>query len=329
MSASRAVRGRASLGARSTTPWLHGRSLRGGRILVADAREFAAEATELLGHNGRLGAEVMASGPADVDGFASECASKGVTHVAIDAPDSVPNQVLDRLKADGLSVVVMDELYEDLTGKLPLRSCTPERAAEWEKVRPGDVMTRLFSVVSAAVGLLMTLPLYPIIALAIWIEDPGPVFFRQERLGLNGRRFTLIKFRTMRSATKDERAGAWMKVGLADDELHRVTRIGAFLRKLRIDELPQLWNVLAGHLNAVGPRAETPRAFEERARVIEGYGSRLLVAPGMAGWGLLNHYQDIPAKLQFDMYYIKHRSFRFDLYIFMATAWQITLGVLK
>jgi lipopolysaccharide/colanic/teichoic acid biosynthesis glycosyltransferase len=314
---------------RSYLPWRRRRALQGARILLSTEEGHKAEVEELLDRQTELGVTLIRSNPSETLCFDDERQEKGLTHVAVSGGDGLPANVVDVTLGGGPEVMALEDLYEWLTGKLPRAACAQGPGSILSRRRFGDRLQRLFSFVAASVGLLLTVPFYPIIAAAIWIDDPGNVFFKQERLGWNGGRFTLIKFRTMRSSPRDGRAGAWMKVGLPDAELDRVTRVGAFMRRHRVDELPQLWNVLTGDLNAVGPRAETPRAFEERAKGIEGYGSRLVVVPGMAGWGLLNEYSDMYAKLQYDMYYIKHRSFRFDLYIFVATALRITLGTLK
>ncbi len=177
---------------------------------------------------------------------------------------------------------------------------------------------RITSLVFSLAGLIATLPAWAVIALLIKLDSPGPVFFRQRRVGRFGRVFTIFKFRTMRvDAEKD--GPQWAK-----ENDPRVTRIGRILRKTRLDELPQLWNVVRGEMALVGPRPERPEFVEDLARELPIYNLRHIVPPGLTGWAQIRyHYgaskEDAKRKLEYDLYYIRHISLRFDFEIILRT----------
>ena len=177
---------------------------------------------------------------------------------------------------------------------------------------------RLFDILAAILLLLLTAPLLLATALLVKLESPGPVIYRQERVGLNGRIFTLWKFRSMRNDA--ERLGpSWAAIGDA-----RVTAGGRFIRKLRIDELPQLINILRGEMSLIGPRPERPYFVSKLEQVIPLYGERARVKPGLTGWAQVNYpygasVEDARAKLSYDLYYVKHRGLVLDLVILLAT----------
>jgi lipopolysaccharide/colanic/teichoic acid biosynthesis glycosyltransferase len=181
-----------------------------------------------------------------------------------------------------------------------------------------DLTRRLMDVVFAVLLLLLTAPLLIITALLIRIESPGPVIYRQERIGLGGRSFVIWKFRSMR--TDAERLGpTWASV-----KDNRVTAVGRFIRKVRIDELPQLVNILRGDMSLVGPRPERPHFVEQLAQLRPLYRDRCLVKPGLTGWAQVNYpygasIEDAWEKLSYDLYYIKHQNLLFDLHILLAT----------
>jgi exopolysaccharide biosynthesis polyprenyl glycosylphosphotransferase len=173
--------------------------------------------------------------------------------------------------------------------------------------------------IAALVGLLIAAPLLPLIALAIALDTPGPVFYTQERLGRAGRPFRLIKFRSM---TTDAESGGQPVWATPHDA--RVTRVGRLLRRTRFDELPQLWNVLLGHMSLVGPRPERPAFVAQLQAQIPFYRTRLSVKPGLTGWAQIKlGYTSTPEgalmKLQYDLYYIKHQSLALDLLILLRT----------
>jgi sugar transferase (PEP-CTERM system associated) len=177
--------------------------------------------------------------------------------------------------------------------------------------RVGDIVVSLILMVS-------TLPVMALTALLIRLDSPGPVLYRQERVGLHGRVFTLLKFRSMRQDA-EARGPAW-----AAQQDPRVTRIGGFIRRARIDELPQLINVLKGEMGFVGPRPERPHFVDQLAEVIPFYRDRACVKPGITGWAQVNYpygasIEDARQKLSYDLYYVKHRNLFLDLLILIAT----------
>jgi exopolysaccharide biosynthesis polyprenyl glycosylphosphotransferase len=181
------------------------------------------------------------------------------------------------------------------------------------------VFRRGFDILLGSVLLLATLPLLLITALAIKLDSPGPVFYRQERVGRGGRVFTLFKFRSMRQDA--EAAGAPVWASQRDD---RVTRVGRIIRLTRIDEIPQVLNVLRGDMAFVGPRPERPAFVEQLGRIIPHYNDRAVVKPGITGWAQVNYpygasVEDARMKLAYDLYYVRRRSLFLDLLILVAT----------
>jgi exopolysaccharide biosynthesis polyprenyl glycosylphosphotransferase len=179
-------------------------------------------------------------------------------------------------------------------------------------------VSRVFDIVVSMALLLTTLPLMAVVALLVRLDSPGPVLYRQERVGLGGRPFTCLKFRSMRMNA--EAAGpTW-----AQQRDPRVTRIGSFIRRTRIDELPQLINILGGAMSFIGPRPERPHFVEQLAAAIPFYHERARVKPGLTGWAQVNYpygasVEDARAKLSFDLYYVKNRSLLLDLLILLST----------
>ncbi|MGD8452883.1 MAG: sugar transferase [Phycisphaerae bacterium] len=188
-----------------------------------------------------------------------------------------------------------------------------------------EMIKRLLDVVAATIGLVLSLPLWVLIAIAIRLDSAGPVFFRQRRVGRHGRIFTIYKFRTMRvDAEKD--GARW-----ADKNDPRVTRIGRFLRLSRMDELPQLWNILCGEMSIVGPRPERPEFVDHLSKAIPHYRQRHLLKPGLTGWAQIHFpygatVEDTYRKLCFDLYYLKHRSIDMDFGIIIRTIGTFLLG---
>lgn len=178
---------------------------------------------------------------------------------------------------------------------------------------------RALDIASSLVLLVLTLPLMAVVAALIKLDSPGPVFYRQERVGLHGQPFTLLKFRSMRT---DAEAGGRPRWAQQRDP--RITRVGSFIRPMRIDELPQLLNVLRGEMSMVGPRPERPHFVEQLAQVLPFYAERSYVKPGITGWAQINYpygasVEDAREKLAYDLYYVKHRGVLLDLMILVST----------
>ncbi len=218
---------------------------------------------------------------------------------------------------------VTDEttFFESTFGEVPVSHITPHwfLTADLKGQRPEHaVLKRLFDVIMATAALIATTPLLPIIAMAILLESRGGVFYSQRRVGQGGREFTLYKFRTMHDQA--ERNGStW-----ASENDPRVTRVGRVLRRLRLDELPQLWNILKGDMSLVGPRPERPEFVGPLSNMIPYYEERHLTKPGLTGWAQINYrygstVADARQKLQLDLYYIKHTSLELDLVILLRT----------
>jgi len=232
-------------------------------------------------------------------------------------------QILTDALELGIEIIPMPILYEELTGRVPVEHI----GDSWQVAMPIDhpltkpfnrFVKRVSDIFLASFGCLCLAPFFPFIALAIYLESPGPIFYAQERVGLGGKRFRAYKFRSMIPDAEKDRP-VWAK---KDDP--RVTRIGRLLRKTHVDEFPQFWNILKGEMSAVGPRPERPEFVEELAKEIPFYRVRHAVKPGMAGWGLVKQgygasKEDALVKLQYDLYYIKHQSLWFDLIILLKT----------
>jgi exopolysaccharide biosynthesis polyprenyl glycosylphosphotransferase len=184
---------------------------------------------------------------------------------------------------------------------------------------------RAFDLVAAGIGLVLAAPLMLLVAIAVRVTSRGPVMYHQERVGLNGRVFTVHKFRTMREEAEAHTGPVWSRPN--DD---RVTAVGRFLRRTRLDEIPQLLNVLRGEMSFVGPRPERPAFVEQLTASIPFYGQRHVVKPGLTGWAQIRYtygasVEDAIEKLQYDLYYIKNLSLALDLVIVLETIKTVVL----
>ena len=234
----------------------------------------------------------------------------------------LPIGELLELKAKGVSVEEATSLYERLTGKIAVENLK----ASWMVFSEGFVVSRgialLTQGMSFAVSLILSIlfiPVLPLIALLIKLDSRGPVFFGQDRVGQQGKVFTLWKFRSMRHDAERLTGPVWAKS--ADD---RVTRVGKYLRRVRLDELPQLFNILRGDMNLVGPRPERPHFVQELSEVIPFYHLRHAVRPGVTGWAQINYrygnsVDDAVEKLQYDLFYIKNMSVLLDAFVIFDT----------
>jgi exopolysaccharide biosynthesis polyprenyl glycosylphosphotransferase len=178
----------------------------------------------------------------------------------------------------------------------------------------------------ALVGLILSFPIAVVTALLIKLDSKGPIFYKQERLGKNGRTFEVIKFRSMRTDAEENGKPVWAS---ADDS--RATRIGRIIRVIRVDEIPQFWNIIKGEMSFVGPRPERPHFVSQLADEVPFYEHRHLVAPGLTGWAQIKYpygasIDDARQKLQFDLYYIKNQSLALDLVIVFETVKTVLFG---
>lgn len=241
----------------------------------------------------------------------------------------LPSDQLLECKLAGFEVVDLPSFFERETGQLQIESLNPS----WMIFSDGfsrsyfkDLTKRLFDVAASSLLLFLTLPVMLVTALLVWIESGRPIFYRQERVGAQGRIFKVLKFRSMRQDAERDGVPQWAKK--KDD---RVTRVGRVIRLLRIDELPQIFNVLKGDMSFVGPRPERPYFVEDLSKKIAYYPSRHTVKPGITGWAQIRYpygatVEDAVQKLQYDLYYVKNRSLFLDLIILFQTAQVILFG---
>lgn len=225
----------------------------------------------------------------------------------------------------GFTITPMPILYEQITGRVPIEHVSESSwlivlpVASSSVFNPYPFLKRLMDVLLALVGSFFFGLMLPFISLAMWYDSPGPVFFRQERVGKAGKTFKILKLRTMIPDAEKMTGPQWAS---GDDP--RITRVGKFLRKSRLDEMPQLINVLRGEMSLVGPRPERPYFVEKLSQSIPFYRTRNLIKPGVTGWAQVrysygNSVEDSLTKLQYDLYYIRHQSLVLDILILLRT----------
>jgi lipopolysaccharide/colanic/teichoic acid biosynthesis glycosyltransferase len=218
----------------------------------------------------------------------------------------------------------MPILYEEMTGRVPIHHLE----SDWiiRSFVDGlnisgfyELFKRLLDFLGGLVGLLILAVAIPFLSLAIYIDSGLPIFYSQPRYGRGRSIFTIYKFRSMR-----KRANSYNDIGVTAENDPRITRVGRIIRKFRLDELPQFWNVLRGDMSLVGPRAEVPKLVDEYQKQIPFYRARLLVKPGLTGWAQINYgyvstVEQTGVKLEYDLYYIKHRTLAMDVQIVLRT----------
>jgi exopolysaccharide biosynthesis polyprenyl glycosylphosphotransferase len=212
--------------------------------------------------------------------------------------------------------------YEKLSGRVSIKELRPSQliyTGEPSRLRHAMFYQTVSNLIIATVGIVVGLPFMLITALAVWITSRGPILYRQVRVGMNGKPFTLYKFRSMRQDAEAATGAVW---AVKDDP--RVTPVGRIIRKIRFDELPQLFNVLKGEMSIVGPRPERPEFVKTLAESIPYYPQRHSVHPGITGWAQINYkygdtFEDTIIKFEYDLYYIKNVSFSLDMYIIFHT----------
>jgi exopolysaccharide biosynthesis polyprenyl glycosylphosphotransferase len=246
---------------------------------------------------------------------------------------SLNGQLLERLvhaQFQETRVYTLESFYETQWRYLPLGIIDPfwplQTGFQLARTSPYHYLKRLFDVAASATALAICSPLFFFIALFVWMQEGAPILFRQERVGRDGRRFILFKFRTMRSRADDANEDIYTR---EDDP--RVTRVGRWLRKLRLDELPQLWNALKGDISLIGPRPEWSKCAERYEQSIPFYHFRHLVKPGITGWAQVNYPygasdEDAVEKLKYDLYYIRHYSLKLDAMIVLKTLYTMLFG---
>ncbi len=237
--------------------------------------------------------------------------------------------VISKCDSKNVSIKVVADLYEIISGQartsliygFPLIDINPQLMPEWEKK-----IKRLMDIIISLVILLVTFPVTLLTSIAIKAESKGPVFYKQKRSGMGGKEFSIIKFRSMKQDAEKLTGPVWSQ---KNDP--RITRVGRFIRKVRIDEIPQMFNILKGEMSLVGPRPERPFFVEKLAEEIPLYKKRLKVRPGVTGWAQVKHkydenIEDVKTKLRYDLFYIENMSLRMDLKIIFRTVFVVLFG---
>jgi sugar transferase (PEP-CTERM system associated) len=313
------------------------------RLLIVGTSSAAVElARELYERRSGLGVDLVGFIDADESRVGMPVLNPGVIGTIADIPRIVRERNVDRVVVsladargkfsmndlltmklnDGVNFDHLASVYERYTGKIAIENLRPSWlifSEGFRKSRALAAIRRTLDILLAAVGLIVFLPIMAAAAVAVRLGSKGPALYHQNRVGLQGRVFTVHKFRSMRQDAEAASGAVWSQAGDP-----RVTRVGRFLRRTRIDELPQLWNVLRGEMSFVGPRPERPEFVTELSQQIPFYGQRHAVRPGLTGWAQVRHnygssIEDAWQKLQYDLYYIKHLSVAFDLFIILET----------
>ena len=234
----------------------------------------------------------------------------------------VPLSELLDLRFSGRIIEEVASTYETVLGRVCVKELRPSQLIYSGELGPQPqnvVLHALANRILAGIGIAIASPLMLLTAIAVRLSSPGPVLYRQVRVGLDGAPFTLYKFRSMRADAEAATGAVW---AIKDDP--RITKVGKFLRQFRLDELPQLFNVFRGEMSIVGPRPERPEFVQELSNRIPYYRQRHCVRPGITGWAQINHkygdtIEDTIAKLEYDLYYIKNMSFSLDAFIIFQT----------
>ncbi|MFY9619518.1 MAG: TIGR03013 family XrtA/PEP-CTERM system glycosyltransferase [Pyrinomonadaceae bacterium] len=336
------------VGWRLSIHWFLGHPELGERILIVGSGEFAVEIAKETLQRKDAGYRVVGfvdNDPAlvgkslinpKVIGLTSELASlvkrENIDRLVVaigDRRGQFPTQELLKLSLSGdVTIEESASFYERLTGRVLLDMIRPSWlifSSRGRRARINEIARSAMHRIIALVGAILSLPIAILTAIVIKLESRGPILYKQERVGKNGRPFRLMKFRSMRTdAEKD--GPVWAKT---DDE--RMTRVGRIIRKIRVDEIPQFWNILRGDMNFVGPRPERPHFVAQLAQEIPYYEQRHLIAPGLTGWAQINYpygasIEDAKQKLQYDLYYMKNQNLALDATIMFETVKTILFG---
>lgn len=326
---------------RSAYSWLVRQSFFRERVYVLGTGERAERLVRGLHQRASMGIEV-AGWTGNVEGeltreavaehLLSVARESGVHRVIVAMPDrrgTLPVEELLDLRLAGVKVEEATSWLEKISGRIEVEQLYPSWLIFAEGFRFSlffRLVRRSLNFTVALIGLVLTLPLLPFIVLAVKLDSPGQVLYRQKRVGRGGVQFFCYKFRTMRQDAEADTGATW-----AADNDPRITRVGKFLRSSRLDEIPQLWCVLKGDMHFVGPRPERPEFVESLSREIPYYGVRHVVRPGITGWAQVeykygNTLEDAREKLQYDLFYIKNASVGLDFWIVFQTVKIVLLG---
>lgn len=321
--------------------WLMGHPQIGERVLIVGAGQMAVETARAALDQRDAGVRIVGFTSNDPSQLGKSLLNPQVIGLSNDIAEIVKRENVDRIvvsMGERRGQFPSDELlqlslggrvhieecpsfYERLTGRVSLDMLRPSWlifSGSGRQTRFSTFVRIILHRLVALVGLILSAPIMLATAILIKLESSGPILYKQERLGKGGRKFMVLKFRSMRTdAEKD--GPQW---ATTDDD--RTTRIGKFIRKFRIDELPQFWNILRGDMNFVGPRPERPHFVLQLAKEIPYYEQRLLIAPGLTGWAQIKYpygasIEDARRKLEFDLYYIKNQSLLLDAMILFET----------
>ncbi len=310
-------------------------------LLVLGTGTLARETVKEILRHPELGIKVVGFVDDDPQMVGVSVVNPRVIGVYEDLPQLVSNNKVDRIivglhdrrgklpikelldfKTRGVAIEDATTFYERVAGKIPIENLKPS----WMVFNTGFgvsrrmlIEKRILSLIVSSVLLLLTSPIILLLMILIKLDSKGPIFYRQERVGQGGRTFMLVKFRSMRQDAENHTGPVWSR---AKDD--RVTRIGRLIRRTRLDELPQLYNVLRGDMSMVGPRPERPHFVQQLSETIPFYPLRHIVKPGITGWaqinyGYANSLDHTIEKLQFDLFYIKNMSWVLDCLIVLST----------
>jgi sugar transferase (PEP-CTERM system associated) len=298
--------------------------------LVQGLRKRSTLGIEVVGWTGNVEGELTRESVASH--LLGVARGKGVHRVIVAMPNrrgTLPVEELLDLRLAGVRVEEATSWLEKISGRIEVEQLYPSWLIFAEGFRFSAffrMVRRALNFAMALIALVISLPLLPFIMLAVKLGSPGPIFYRQQRVGRRGEIFYCYKFRTMRKDAEADTGATW-----ATDDDPRITRIGKFLRASRLDEIPQLWCVLKGDMHFVGPRPERPEFVEWLSKEIPYYGVRHVVRPGITGWAQVqykygNTLEDAREKLQYDLFYIKNASLGLDLLIIFQTVKIVVLG---
>jgi sugar transferase (PEP-CTERM system associated) len=331
----------ALFGWRTAYSWLTQQSFLRERVYVLGTDERAQRLVQGLRTRSELGIDVVGwSG--NVEGVMTresmaahltDLVRERTVHRVIvamqDRREAMPMPELLQLRLRGVHIEEATSWLEKISGRIEVEQLYPSWiifAKGFRFSSPFRMVRRILNFTVALIGLILALPVLPFVMLAVKLDSPGPVLYRQKRVGRRGAIFYCYKFRTMRKDAEADTGPTW-----ADDKDPRITRGGKFLRTSRLDEIPQLWCVLKGDMAFVGPRPERPEFVEWLTRELPYYGVRHMVRPGITGWAQIrykygNTIEDAKEKLQFDLFYIKNASIGLDILIMFQTIKIVLLG---
>lgn len=316
-------------------------------LLIGTTPAAVALAQEIHERQAELGVEIVGFVDPDPSRVGTTLFNPGVIGTIDDIPAIVRSREVDRvvvsladargrldmiklleIKLSGVTFDHLATVYEEYTGKIAVENLRPSWMIFSEGFRKSKVQMaakRALDIAVAGIGLVLAAPIMLVAMALIKLTSPGPIFYRQERVGQHGRRFMVVKLRSMGVDAEADTGPVW-----AQKNDSRVTPIGGFLRRTRLDEIPQLWNALRGDMSMVGPRPERPGFVADLTKQIPFYGQRHVVKPGVTGWAQVRYtygasVEDALQKLQYDLYYIKNMSVYLDIFVMLQTVKTVLL----